>query len=152
MLPTNWKLAIEGFMEGYHVMRTHPQLYATPVGEPGRSGFDAGSTVARSWKDSREFVNNTLHHMELLSEGMGGMIHARDLEVAHDVMKTLELPEDNKEALGLFFRTVNAEITSRMRAQGIDMPDLNDLMMNKPAPAVQFMFPHYFLLPQFAPR
>ena len=149
VLPTNWKLAMEAFMEGYHVMRTHPQLYSTPVGTPGRYGPIDGGAPARAFKDSRDFVNNTLHHMELLSEGMGGMIHARDIEIAHDVMKTIELPEENQAALGLFFRTVNAEITARCRAKGIPMPDLNDLMMNKPAPAVQFMFPHYFLLPQF---
>ena len=26
-LPTNWKTAMEGFMEGYHVMQTHPQIH-----------------------------------------------------------------------------------------------------------------------------
>ena len=35
-LPVNWKLAMEAFMEGYHVMATHPQLLA--LGRPQGAG------------------------------------------------------------------------------------------------------------------
>jgi len=38
-LPTNWKLAMEAFMEGYHVMETHPQLL--PPGHKQRAGANA---------------------------------------------------------------------------------------------------------------
>ena len=43
VLPTNWKLAMEAFMEGYHVMRTHPQINSNfnPY------GLDMGASPAR---------------------------------------------------------------------------------------------------------
>jgi carnitine monooxygenase subunit len=151
VLPTNWKLAMEAFMEGYHVMKTHPQLYSTPVAGNTRYGEAGTAAPARAFKTSREVVENTVHHMELLGEGMAGMVQASDVKIGYDLLadETLELPEDYGHALGAFFMKWNAEITSRGRARGLPMPDLNDLMRNKPAPAVQFMFPNYFLLPMF---
>ena len=150
ILPANWKTAMEAFMEGYHVMRTHPQLYSTPPWKEPRYGFDTGSGMKVGIQTGREAVENAVHHLELLSVGMDGMVHARDVEIANELLAgELKLPEEPGAALGMFFYRLNDEIVKRGRARGVPVPDLNDLMMNNPAPAVQFIFPNYFLLPQF---
>ena len=48
VVPTNWKLAMEAFMEGYHVMRTHPQLHAHSVPEFDLYGPDVNVSSQRA--------------------------------------------------------------------------------------------------------
>ena len=39
VLPSNWKIAMEAFMEGYHTMQTHPQLHwLSPRSDLGPDG------------------------------------------------------------------------------------------------------------------
>ncbi len=151
VLPTNWKLAMEAFMEGYHVMRTHPQLHEVTVHDGHEFGMDhaESSPGPKRHINGKEAVDVTVEHFRRLSDGMGGMIHANDVAIAEDVAASMEFAEDPRAAMGAWMQGVNAEITSRARARGIAMPDMNDLMVNHPASAVQFVFPHYFMLPMF---
>jgi nitrite reductase/ring-hydroxylating ferredoxin subunit len=158
-LPVNWKLAMEAFMEGYHVRDTHRQLLppgvkgrVSWVPGPGGSGtrvsLPEGTTV-----DSATFIEGQLHYMRILGEGMAdGMVHAKDIRVAEG-LRGLELPADPGLAQGVWARRLNDAIMEWNRGAGIDIPDLNDWFeqwadVGSP-PSVNFCFPHFFLLPMY---
>jgi len=147
ILPANWKTAAEAFQEGFHVMRTHPQLQrAAPslynsryagIGEP----IDPKLTT-------RQNIEAQLRHFELLSEGMAGMVHAKELEIARQLLD-VELPEDPNEGVMMWIGIVQDQITRQMRARGENVPDLNAVAVSHPLEALEFIFPNYFLLPTF---
>ena len=125
ILPANWKLAMEAFFEGYHVMQTHPQLR-----EP----------------TSDDFVETQICYMARLGTGMGdGMVLPKDVEVAK-TLRGIELPSARSAAHVEWQRRLNDEIYRVSHANGIDMPDWNRV---HPGNAVFFAFPHFFLLPMY---
>ncbi len=143
-LPVNWKLAMEAFMEGYHALRTHPQLLARTT----EKGYGPGTNTA-GFVDPEDVVESSIYFMKTLSEGMGGsMIHEKDVRVAES-LRGLELPADGLEAIGVWNRTLNDEIVRRSREAGIPMPDLNELIETGHVSSVNFAFPNYFLLPVY---
>jgi phenylpropionate dioxygenase-like ring-hydroxylating dioxygenase large terminal subunit len=144
VLPVNWKLACEAFMEGYHAEQTHPQLLARAT----KQGYGGGTDTV-GFTDPDDVVGSSLYFMKVLSEGMGGgMIHARDIEVAES-LRDMELPDDPMEAIIHWNTQLNTEITTRARAAGIDMPDQNELVATGHVSSVNFCFPHFFLLPVY---
>ena len=151
VLPANWKVAMEAFMEGYHVMKTHPQLQrSVPSLYNARYGNDTGGIglPINPNQSVKENIAAQLENLQLLSEGMAGMCHAKEVEIARQ-FGDVDLPENPAEALPLWFGMVQAAITSQLRAKGEDVPDLNTVCQTHPVEAVEYLFPHYFLLPFF---
>ena len=143
VLPVNWKLAMEAFMEGYHVMQTHPQLVAQGSG----GGYEAGTDTA-AFTGATDVAGSSLYFMRTLSEGMGGMVHEKDIRVAEG-MRGTSLPDDPGEATLEWHRRLNDAIVDWQRRAGMPIPDLNDLAARGIVSSVNFCFPHYFLLPTY---
>jgi phenylpropionate dioxygenase-like ring-hydroxylating dioxygenase large terminal subunit len=157
-LPVNWKLAMEAFMEGYHLMQTHPQLYVPTLGRDVYREFDQSrieqmharqAVGASQGFDAQAFIQFQINYMRLLSVGMAGMTHERDIRVAEGLMG-LDLPNDAGEASKVWTKTVNDAIVAWNTAQGIDMPDLNGILTSPLHTYVEFVFPHFFILPTFS--
>jgi hypothetical protein len=143
---------MEAFMEGYHVLRTHPQLQqAAPMIYNSMYGNDTGGIglAIDPNASGRDNVRAQFRHLELLSEGMAGMVHAKEVAIAGELLE-MDLPEDPEQAVMTWFGALNAQITERLRAAGENVPDLNAVKVSDYVHPIEFLFPHYFLLPMFS--
>jgi phenylpropionate dioxygenase-like ring-hydroxylating dioxygenase large terminal subunit len=139
-LPVNWRLAIEAFVEMYHVVETHPQLAI-----PGmRYSLRRGEAI-----DPHAFVDAEIRYLHAMSEGMAGMVHANDVRVAES-LRDIELPVDPSLAVSTWNRALNDAVMSWHRERGADIPDLNELDAHEFNLSFFHCFPHYFVLPMYS--
>ncbi len=145
VLPVNWKLAIEAFMEGYHVMQTHPQLISRSS-DTGYAGSKSRDTTA--YMGSDDVIESSLYFMRTLHEGIASMVLEKDIRVAEG-LRNIELPADPKQASLEWNRRLNDAITAWNRSAGIPIPDQNELAERGLVSVVNYCFPHFFLLPMY---
>ena len=139
-LPVNWKLAIEAFVESYHVVVTHPEMNI-----PGmRYSMRPGAPF-----DPQAFIDAEIDYLRVLSEGMDGMVHANDVRVAEG-LRGLELPEDPELAIAAWNRALNDAVMTWHQARGAEVPDLNALDAQGFNETFYHCFPHYFVLPMYS--
>jgi phenylpropionate dioxygenase-like ring-hydroxylating dioxygenase large terminal subunit len=138
-LPVNWKLAQAAFVEQYHVVETHPELVI-----PGR--FPPRDAAAF---DPQQFVDAEIHYLHVMSDGMDGMVHANDVRIAEG-LRDIELPADSGLAMSTWEHTLNDAVVSWYRAEGCDIPDLNELEAQGINEPMGYCFPHFFLLPMYS--
>lgn len=131
-------------MEGYHVMRTHPQLYDI-IPRFNYGPDHAGQIKVRDW-DSRTMINRSIDYMVSVSNGMAGMVHPTEVPVLES-LRDMDLPEDLGEALQLFNDTAREEIVKDGISRGAPMFDARTVYKEHPLQSVEFVFPHFFLLP-----
>jgi nitrite reductase/ring-hydroxylating ferredoxin subunit len=145
VLPTNWKLAMEAFQEGYHTMKTHPQLHQ--LSALGNSyGIDSDGMIMGRNLSARQTVEMHVDFLARLSSGMGGMVHDSEVAVL-ERLRDMDVPEDPMAATMAFYARANEEVTKDGLARGAPMFDISKVAAEVEFHAVEFMFPHYFLLP-----
>ncbi len=146
VLPTNWKLAMEAFQEGFHTPQTHPQLHALSVNANDAFGADHLGVPVNTGLGPRETVNMHVSMLAKLSEGMDGMVHKTEVAVL-ETLRDMDVPDDPELATMAFYSKAYEEVEKDARARGADIFDFAKVAQEQPFHAVEFMFPHYFLLP-----
>ncbi len=156
VLPANWKMAQEAFMEGYHVPQTHPQLtlghpeqydpdsLAYTVHGNGHSSFQLRPNAQA--KKGRQVgvseIDAIIESTHLLSSGLESMTLDRDVHVIEG-MRHRPIPEGS---------TFGAELVKAVyeyaAGAGIPLPPPDPAALARWG-GVFFVFPNYFVLPQY---
>ncbi|QQD17249.1 aromatic ring-hydroxylating dioxygenase subunit alpha [Spongiibacter nanhainus] len=166
-VPANWKVAVEAFLEGYHVPATHPQLETTSAdfiygddvsGQPpqyshldhiyetfehGHGRFLGGekTPMAGHTRYEGDPVDLMADRLNLLVEGMDAMVLAEDVALVRS-LKGKEIPEGS---------TLGAEYVKLLYAtaaeQGRPMPKPEKHVLNMWGGEL-FIFPNLLVLPQ----
>lgn len=146
-IPCNWKLAMEAFQEGYHVMQTHRQLFDVTPDAAAQYGPDVTGAQINTGLAGTDLTNQLIAFHKIISEGMGGGIyHQTEIEVL-ERLRDMAAPQDPGQAVQTFYTTATGAIEEHFRERGAATFDMLGAMADQSY--VEFMFPNFFLLPGF---
>ena len=145
VIPCNWKLAMEAFHEGYHVMQTHRQLYDVTPNSTLHYGRNVDDLPVNEGLVGTELTNMIIEFQGKISEGMGGGIVHPTEQALMETLRDMDAPQDPAQAAALFYQKAAALIEGDASKRGMAMFDI--LSAQQDMSYVEFMFPNFFLLP-----
>ena len=146
VVPTNWKVSVEAFLEMYHLMRTHPEFHGlTPS---AFAALDPHGIFKSRPVNGREAVQEAIAYLTNLGEGMGGLVHKSELAIV-ERLADMDVPDDAWDATMAFYARARDEIMADGRARGLPLHDMNAVEEKYPSQSNEFMFPNFFMLPMF---
>jgi phenylpropionate dioxygenase-like ring-hydroxylating dioxygenase large terminal subunit len=151
-LKANWKMVQEAFLEGFHVMQTHPQLTMGRPDQYPHEGFDhfshknghshfQGKPGFIPGVDEDDPVAGTIDYMRVLSETLDAYPLARDVHILEGLRYAVRDP-------GELNRTFMARLYEHYAGAGMPLPKLEPEAYLRWG-GVFFLFPNYFVLPMF---
>ena len=152
-LKANWKMAQEAFLEGWHVMQTHPQL---TLGRPeqyphdnvnylshenGNFHFESDLSSSVTVEDPSEAIKSGVGFQKILGETFDAYPRPHDVQVLEEVAASISDP-------ALFQQESMTRLFERYAAAGTPLPQAPPEVYNRWG-GVFFVFPNFFFLPMY---
>lgn len=156
-IKANWKMAMEAFMEGWHVMQTHPQFSVASgmempadllsdcrVYHNGHASQQQGAdseVQQRTGLSEQSEVDSAIAFMRCMYDGLDAMVLQKDVQVLEGLRKK-QIPQ------GKFSEAMIEALYEWNRGAGIPLPDPDPEVLARWS-SQWFIYPNFMIHPSF---